>query len=520
VPSLLAAAAALVGVVGVFSALTPELASRSDFVRGVLPPGVPETARVLALALALGLVWLSRALARRRRRAWQLAVVLVAASAVAHLAKGLDFEEAFFSLIVLTALWRYRDRFTGPGDSEAVRPLLQAVGALLVVGVLLALRVWSHAGDVADLTEDALSLVAGALAARALYLWLRPVAYRVEQTVDERLRAARLVAEWGRDSLCYFALRRDKCYFFSPSGGSFLAFRVVNGTALVSGDPIGDEREFGDLLAEFRRLAQARGWRFAVVGASAARLPLYRALGLRSVYLGDEAVVEPAAFSLEGRRIRKVRQSVARLERAGYRVRILAGPEADASLRGQLAEVSAAWRGRWPERGFGMAMDALFDAEESLLAIAEDADGVVGGFVQLVPSPASGCWSLATMRRRPGTPNGLMEFLLVRIVEWGRLRDVAELSLNFAVFGEVLRAGRTGPLHRRAARGVLLRLDRVFQLDRLLSFSAKFGPRWRARYICIERLSDFPLVGLAYLHAESLLTPPGPWVKDRDLANH
>ena len=519
-PSALAAAAALVGLVGVVSALTPELASRSDFVRGVLPPGVPATARVLTFALGVGLVWLSRALARRKRRAWQLAVALVAVSAIAHLAKGLDFEEAFFSLLVLAALWRYRDRFTAPGDAEATRRLLEAVVALAGVALLLALRVWNRAGDVADLSEDSLALVAGALGARAFYLWLRPASHRVEQTAAERRQAARLVTEWGRDSLCYFALRRDKSYFFSPSGGSFLAYRVVNGTALVSGDPIGDEGELGELLAEFRRLAQSRGWRFAVVGASEERLPLYRSVGLRAVYLGDEAVVDPAVFSLEGRRIRKVRQSVARLERAGFRVRVLPGRGADARLRAELAKVSSAWRGRWPERGFGMAMDALFEHDDSLLAVADGLDGRVGGFVQLVPSPASGGWSVATMRRRSDTPNGLMEFLLVRVVDWAQANAVTELSLNFAVFGEILRGRGSGSLWRRAVRVVLVPLDRVFQLDRLLSFSAKFAPSWRARYICIERLADFPLVGLAYLHAESLLTPPGPWVRTSDLANH
>ncbi|HVD05082.1 MAG TPA: hypothetical protein VNB89_03655, partial [Gemmatimonadaceae bacterium] len=45
----LAIAAAGVGLVGIASALTPELANRSDFVRGVLPPGVPGAARILAL---------------------------------------------------------------------------------------------------------------------------------------------------------------------------------------------------------------------------------------------------------------------------------------------------------------------------------------------------------------------------------------------------------------------------------------------------------------------------------------
>jgi len=93
-PSLLGLAAAAAGLIGVVSALTPEMASRSELVRGVLPPGVPETARVVALALGLALIWLSRSLARRKHRAWQLAIGVVVASAAAHLAKGLDFEEA------------------------------------------------------------------------------------------------------------------------------------------------------------------------------------------------------------------------------------------------------------------------------------------------------------------------------------------------------------------------------------------------------------------------------------------
>src|SRR5205085_11987296 len=114
--TLLAWGAAVVGTVGIVSALTPEMADRLDVVQGVLPPGWPEAARVLTVAFGIGLIWLSRSLARRRRRAWRLAVAAVVASAVAHLAKGLDFEEAAVSLLLLVSLLRWRRRFDVPGD--------------------------------------------------------------------------------------------------------------------------------------------------------------------------------------------------------------------------------------------------------------------------------------------------------------------------------------------------------------------------------------------------------------------
>src|SRR3954462_11905900 len=65
--SLLASAAAVVGAIGIASALTPEFANRYDVVNGVLPPGVPTAARVFALAFGIALVWISRSLARRKQ---------------------------------------------------------------------------------------------------------------------------------------------------------------------------------------------------------------------------------------------------------------------------------------------------------------------------------------------------------------------------------------------------------------------------------------------------------------------
>jgi lysyl-tRNA synthetase class 2 len=140
----------------------------------------------------------------------------------------------------------------------------------------------------------------------------------------------------------------------------------------------------------------------------------------------------------------------------------------------------------------------------------------VGGFIHLVPIPATGGVSLASMRRRQATPNGLMEFLLAQTIEWAREREVPEFSLNFSVFAELIR--QPGCWWRWAIRFTLLRADRLFQIDRLLRFNRKFFPEWRPRYICLESRLDFPRVGLAYLRAESLLTPPGPWVRAPDMA--
>jgi lysylphosphatidylglycerol synthetase-like protein (DUF2156 family) len=515
-PVLLAWAATLAGLVSIVSALTPERANRLDLVTGVLPPGVPDAARTIALALGIGLIWLSRGLARRKTRAWWLAVAVVTASMLAHLAKGFDVEEATFHLLLLVALFRAKHYFVAPGDPATVRPLVQ-VGVVLVVSTVVLLFAMYETDDISERIETATLLIFGALGFRALWLWFKPHPVAPPQTGD-RERAAELVQEHGSDSLAYFALRRDKSYFFSPSGRSFLAYRVMRGTALIAGDPIGAVEERADLVHEFVRVAHLKGWRVAVAGASAETLEDYAAIGFKSMYLGDEAVIRPKEFSLDGRAIRKVRQSVSRLQKNGYVVRVLSTADADEQLKADIREVSEEWRGTWPERGFTMAMDALFRYPDTVLAVAVGPDGSVGGFLQLVPSPASEGYSLASMRRRRDTPNGLMEYLITETVAWAREHDVTEVSLNFAVFADFLRTDEDASRFTRAVRFVLLKADRLFQVERLHSFNRKFFPHWRRRYFCFERWSDFPLAGIAYLHAESLLTPPGPWVKTPDLA--
>ena len=169
-----------------------------------------------------------------------------------------------------------------------------------------------HGGELPDRLSDVFTALGLVLGFSALFLWLRPLSHAVAQTVGERRVARALVDAYGYDSLSFFALRRDKSYFFSPTRLSFLAYRVVAGTALISGDPVGADSEFDALLAEFRRVARTHGWRLAVISASETHLDRYRKIGMRAFAIGEEAVLDPATFSLEGRPIRKVRQSVTR----------------------------------------------------------------------------------------------------------------------------------------------------------------------------------------------------------------
>ena len=505
-PTALAALAFVIGVIDIVSALTPELAQRVHVLDRVLTINEQMAARGLTLAAGVALLLLASSLSRRKHRAWVLAVALVSVSVVLHIAKGLDIEESLANLTLLALLIRSRRWFDAPGDPASWRLILGITALLswLLVAVLVLpdgprqdeLRI-VHLGAVALAVMVSVWLV---------HLWLRPWREPDAQTEGDHELARRIVLEWGDDSLSFFALRRDRRYAFAPTQDAMLAYRVVAGCALVSGDPIGNPASIPALVNDFADLAHSRGWRLVVLHCSDEWVELFRGLGMRSLPIGDEAVLCPQTFSLEGRPIRKVRQSVNRLQRLGYTATVSGPDDLSSRERAEVEDVSQQWLNGWPDRGFSMAMDDLYSHPQARFVIARDDDGTLQGFLHMVPSKRG--YSLSSMRRLRTSPNGLIEFLVAETAEWARGEGLQEISLNFSVFADVLRADGTASWPIRATRWSLLRLDRLFQLERLFSFNRKFSPTWRRRYICFERHRDVPVLSVATLHVERLLAPP------------
>jgi lysylphosphatidylglycerol synthetase-like protein (DUF2156 family) len=521
-----------VAVLAIVDGVLPE--HRQSLVAAFDPAHIHGASKALVVPVAAALLVSARALARGSRRAWQFAVFLLAVLLVLHIGRRFD-QGAVVTAVAVVALLGRRHDFRAPGDPVR-RPhvlvhLLVAGAGVLAYGVVtvwlnrlmadqayslgFALRATGDAvvGRAHHLSEPfadwfplTVFLLAWGATAFMLVEWFAPWRYRLQREEHEHSLAHRLVTTWGSDTLAPFALRSDKSYFFSADGAAFLAYRVVGGVALVAGDPIGPTDLRRGLMGRFLEFAHERGWRVAVLGAGEHCVADYRALGLRALYHGDEAVVRTAGFSLDGRAIRKVRQSTHRLPKAGYRSRVLRPSELDDELRRELETIATDWRGNQPERGFVMALDALFALgdEDSLFVVGFAADERPAGFLHFAVSRPGSALSLSSMPRRRDVPNGFTEWLIVDAVQWAKQNEFARVSLNFAPFAQLFeRSDLT--LGQRAFRAVLQRLKGWFQLDNLLQFNRKFFPEWQPRYVVVERVRDVPRVSVAALAAESYL---------------
>jgi lysyl-tRNA synthetase class 2 len=341
------------------------------------------------------------------------------------------------------------------------------------------------------------------------YVIFRPLASpRALPSQAARHLAGALVRAHGSDTLSFFKLRTDQHYLFSEDGRAFVSYRIENGVLLLAGDPVGPQAAFGPLLDEVRAFAEARGLKLGAVGAGERMRPLYEQLGLRMLYLGDEAIVDLEAFSLEGRPIRKVRQSVTRLRKAGFEAELGETTELDPATRDEVERVVELGRQGAPERGFSMAMDSVTGehCQDTMVLLARDGEGAVRGVLHFVPCFGRQAASLSFMRRDPDTPNGLTEFMVASAAELLGERGIRELSLNFAAFARWMHSPERW--HERLLGKLVAVGNPYFQIESLYRFNAKFFPRWEPRYLVYEGALGLPRAGLAAMWAEGQLPKP------------
>jgi lysyl-tRNA synthetase, class II len=543
IPGVAALLTFLIGVSDVLAVFKPDWHQRLHKVNAVVPGTLTNVTRTSDVIIGLLLLMLARGLRRRKRRAWQAVIALLAFDVVFHLTHFRAMPVSGVVALVLLAVLLYRHGdFYAVGDPRDRRTVLPVFVALVVMDFAIGLgylAVGPLAGSytfpqrlqdvlyelvgaygpvqwASDGRGDLYHVLTSALGAFTLvvtlYLLLYPAHPRARLTASDEASIRALLAKHGdRDSLGYFALRDDKSVIWSPSGKAGICYRVVAGVMLAAGDPVGDPEAWPGAIAEFLGEAAKHAWRPAVMGCSELGAEVWCREGdLTALELGDEAIVNVTEFSLNGRQMRNVRQMVNRVAKAGYtaevrRVGDIPRPELD-----QIIRDADLWRGTTVERGFSMALGHIGRVgDESCVLVTANEDGVLKAILHFVPWGSDGL-SLDLMRRDKSAQGGLNDFLIVEAIKAAPGLGIKRVSLNFAMFRAVLERGErigAGPV-LKAWRGLLVFLSRWFQIESLYKFNAKFCPVWEPRFFVFPGGRDVLRIAIAALEAEAFLVWP------------
>jgi lysyl-tRNA synthetase class 2 len=530
--------------------LKPDWHEKLHKVNAVVPGSLTVATRTSDVIIGLLLLMLARGLRRRKRRAWQAVIALLAFDVVIHFMHfpHVVSVSGIVGIVLLIVLLYRHDDFYAVGDPRTRRTAAWVFVGLVVmdfaiglgylaigpldasytftqrlqdvfyelVGVYGPVVQWAN-----DQRGDLYHVLTSALGAFTLvvtiYLFLRSAQPRARLAAVDAVKIRGLLAKYGdRDSLGYFALRDDKSVIWSPSGKAGICYRVVAGVMLAAGDPLGDPEAWPGAIAEFLGEAARHAWRPAVMGCSELGAEVWCREGdLTALELGDEAIVNIADFSLSGRPMRNVRQMVNRVAKNGYTAEVRRVGDIPRQELDRVIHEADNWRGTQVERGFSMALGRLgAPGDENCVLVTARENGVLKAILHFVPWGTDGL-SLDLMRRDKTAQAGLNDFLIVEAIKAAPGLGVKRVSLNFAMFRAALERGErigAGPV-LKAWRGLLVFLSRWFQIESLYKFNAKFSPVWQPRFFVYPGGRDAPRMAIAALEAEAFLVWPRLEVK-------
>jgi phosphatidylglycerol lysyltransferase len=511
-----------------------------DMLLGAWPVDIHHGVHKLIVVVGFFLIMLSYGLTRGKYGAWCIAILLLLLSIVFHILNGGQILPTILTGALIALLAACFRSFRAKSDPPSVRrgSVALSVGlgivTLYTIGGLFAL--YDQFESLIDrfgieevllwlLTNAHLSLIPGTQAfffGRALpvlclsavlygiVMILRPVTAALFPNEQQRQAVATLIRLYGRSSISYFALDRDKSFFFSASGKSVISYILEGNVAVASGDPIGPEEEMLSTIQQFMAFCQIQDWRIVFWQVRDALVDLYRTAGLHVLKIGEDAIITTRTFTLAGKSMSNVRSSAKRAEKEGVRTVFWHGPVQDAVQRAQMEQISRTWLTGMGgvEMGFSMGRFDVHGDPNQIYALAVDRANNVHAFVTFVPIYGRNGWGLDLMRRAEQAAPGTMERLLACSIEYLRRQGAIIVSLGLAPLSD---ANTTDHTFLGTSLDFLTHLFGNPGKNRsLFNFKKKFQPCWESRYLVYSSALTLPKVAWALYRAHqrdaSLLT--------------
>lgn len=511
---IIAVLTGLMGIINMISAVQPALIERLRILERISPLAVRHGGRLTAALAGFALLTLGRGLWRRKRVAWLAAIIMLAISAISHLVKGLDYEEALLAAGLLVLLWLNRHHFHArsdpPSTRQAIGVLATAVVFTLVYGTLgfylldrhysvhfnflqavrqtIVMFTQFYDPGLQPLTgfgkyfADSIYMIGAVTLGYSTLLLLRPMMSHPPATSEEREKARALVECYGRTSLAHAALFDDKNYYFAPEG-AVIAYARHRGVAVALGDPIGPSNAFPAAIAGFQQFCALNDWTPVFYQTLPDSLRIYKQAGFEAVCIGHEAIVELEHFTLEGGSRKQFRTAIHQMERSGFYF-IVHQPPLDHKTLTELQAISDEWLTMMhgSEKRFSMGWFNDDYIRNSPIAAVHDPKGLVTAFANIVSEYQANEVTIDLMRRRRDVEPGTMDFLFANLLLWAQKQGYASFNLGLSALAGI-GEHPDDPAIERAMHFIYQHINQFYNFKGLHEYKEKFQPTWSPRYL-------------------------------------
>jgi phosphatidylglycerol lysyltransferase len=508
VPPVFALGAFVGGAILLFSGALPSVQGRLVNLRMIVPLPVLELSHFLASLAGMGLLVLASGLRKRLDAAFFLSAVLLGVGIIFSLLKGFDYEEALWLLLLLLALLPCRKQFYRKASllADPLSPGWLGAVSIIVFGSLwLGFFSYKHveyshdlwwqftfAGDAPRFLRASAGVIIAVLFWAALKL-LQPAPAQPALPGASDLAVAMNIARRSSCTYAYLAQLGDKALMFHETGDAFLMYGVVGRSWIVMGDPVGEAQNFPDLLWNFKELCDRYGGRPVFYEVGRNNLHLYLDIGLTPIKIGEQGRVRLETFSLEGSARKDLRHSYNQALRQGCGFELIDQERVQAMLP-TLKGISDVWLAEknTQEKGFSLGFFNDRYLMNFPVATVHLQDRVIA-FANLLPGGGKNELSIDLMRYLPERPHGVMDYLFVEIMLWGKQQGFTWFDMGMAPLAG-LEGRALAPLWNRLGAFVFQHGEHFYNFQGLRFYKEKFDPIWEPKYLAVPRGLALPKV--------------------------
>ena len=263
---------------------------------------------------------------------------------------------------------------------------------------------------------------------------------KLGENIDlERVKV--LLENYNNSMESSLVLLKDKdIYYYKDDQGidrACLQVATVGDRLIVMGNPIGDDKYFDLLLANFVNDADRLGYNVVFYEINQETTMKLHEYGYNFMKFGENAIVNLCEFSLDGKTRKNLRKTINKIDRQGYKFEVIDKPYSR-EIMDRLREISEIWLDGRKERGFSLG---FFDEDYlnmgKIALVKDDTDNIIA-FANLMPIYKKDFSSIDLMRYDKNHHlDGLMDYLFVNLFLYFKDQGYKYFDLGMAPLANV-----------------------------------------------------------------------------------
>jgi phosphatidylglycerol lysyltransferase len=512
------------GLVNIISVLSPAIPEKLQILRDYLFFDVANISNSFVLLTGLFLLVTATFMLRGLRTAWWFAIKLSTFSVVAHLTRGVSLVESGIALFVVFMLIVTRKEYYVKNNPRirtiGIQTALLSVAAVLIYGTVgfyfldkkhfqidfnflqsfnYTLQNFFLFGNASLIPGDSFARdflytikISGFFSITFLvYSLIRPYVFKSALSDEEKVKAEKLVLGYGRSSLDYFKTYSDKQIFSPAETNAFISFKVSRNFAVVLEDPVArDNEEMTKCIALFGKYCYENGLKDIYYRVPKESLDVYRLFSKKNLFLGQEAVVDLSAFTLEGGERKSIRNALNKITEQGYKTQVHTPPLKDGLLQ-QLRAVSDEWLNfsQREEIIFSQGMFVEKEIKQQVVITVSTREEKIISFLNIIPDYTKNEGTYDLLRKTKDAPNGIMDYILVEMFKHMKSQGIQYVNLGFAPM-----SGIDDP-HTFPERSMKFAYEKIRSFSHyrgMRDYKEKFHPVWYDKYLIYD--NDYDLL--------------------------